>query len=165
MSDSIMTFSASGGGASGTTYALPSKKIGLCHGVFDVLHFGHVAHLVAARKICDELIVVVTPKQYVNKGHGRPIFDDNERCRVLSALKCVDRVYVGEYGREGVAIRALQRYLPSIYIKGHEYADLKHEGFKAEVEYCRANGIQVVFTCEPTFSSTETIKRLQAVKL
>ena len=27
-----------------------NKKIGLCHGVFDVLHFGHILHFKAAKK-------------------------------------------------------------------------------------------------------------------
>ena len=50
------------------------KKIVLCHGVFDLLHPGHIRHLDAAKHNGDVLIVSVTPDQFVNRGPGRPVF-------------------------------------------------------------------------------------------
>ena len=44
------------------------KKIVLCHGVFDLLHIGHIRHFNEAKNLGDILIVTVTPDQYVNKG-------------------------------------------------------------------------------------------------
>ena len=43
------------------------KKIVMCHGVFDVLHLGHVKHFEEAKKLGDILIVSVTSNKYVNK--------------------------------------------------------------------------------------------------
>ena len=48
------------------------KKVVLCHGVFDLLHYGHIEHLEEAKKQGDILVVSVTAAQYVNKGPGRP---------------------------------------------------------------------------------------------
>ena len=42
----------------------------LAHGVFDLVHMGHVRHLEAARREGDILIVTVTADAFVNKGTG-----------------------------------------------------------------------------------------------
>ena len=55
------------------------KTIGLCHGVFDVLHFGHLKHFEVAKKKCDYLFVSITSDQFIKKGPNRPINNDNQR--------------------------------------------------------------------------------------
>ena len=55
------------------------KRIALAHGVFDLLHMGHVRHLEEARSYGDVLIVSITPDHLVNKGPGRPIFEETIR--------------------------------------------------------------------------------------
>ena len=40
----------------------------LCHGVFDLLHMGHVRHFQEARAMGDLLIVSITADAFVNKG-------------------------------------------------------------------------------------------------
>ena len=44
------------------------KKIVLCHGVFDLLHIGHINHFKEAKKLGDILVVTVTQDKFVNKG-------------------------------------------------------------------------------------------------
>ena len=56
------------------------KKIVLCHGVFDLLHIGHIKHFKEAKEFGDILVVSLTPDKYINKGPGRPAF--NERLRL-----------------------------------------------------------------------------------
>lgn len=68
------------------------KKVALCHGVFDLVHPGHVIHLEQARNMADVLVVSITGAEFVRKGPGRPYFDDEMRMKVLSALECVDYV-------------------------------------------------------------------------
>jgi cytidyltransferase-like protein len=70
------------------------KKIGLSHGVFDLLHPGHIQHFIAAKKEVDFLIVSITSDAFVNKGPGRPIFAENIRISTLSALSAVDYVTI-----------------------------------------------------------------------
>ena len=62
-----------------------NQKIVLCHGVFDVLHFGHIKHLQAAREIGDLLIVSISSDKFVNKGPGRPFFKLSKRLETIAA--------------------------------------------------------------------------------
>ena len=50
------------------------NKIVQCHGVFDLLHVGHLKHFREARTFGDILVVTITPDEFVNKGPGRPAF-------------------------------------------------------------------------------------------
>ena len=50
------------------------KKISMCHGVFDIVHTGHIDHFKYAKKISDILVVSVTADKFVKKGKDRPIF-------------------------------------------------------------------------------------------
>jgi len=51
-----------------------NKKIVLCHGVFDLLHYGHLKHFETAKKQGDVLFVSVTHDQFIDKGFNRPFF-------------------------------------------------------------------------------------------
>ena len=53
------------------------KKIVLCHGVFDLLHVGHISYFKSAKKLGSILVVSVTHDKFVNKGPGRPAFSIN----------------------------------------------------------------------------------------
>ena len=55
------------------------RIIGLCHGVFDLIHSGHIEHFKEAKKYCDILIVSLTSDKYVDKGLNRPIYNQNKR--------------------------------------------------------------------------------------
>lgn len=93
-------------------------KVVLCHGVFDLLHAGHLAHLEEARKYGDRLVVSVVLDPYVTK--GQPIYPEHERIRLLRALRCVDRVIPCEApGPEKI----IEHLLPDIhvYVRGADY--------------------------------------------
>ena len=68
------------------------KKIVLCHGVFDLLHIGHIRLFKEAKNFGDILVVTLTPDQFVNKGPNRPIFSLDTRMESVAALKDVDYV-------------------------------------------------------------------------
>ena len=70
------------------------KKIVHCHGVFDLLHVGHIRHLNHAKKIGDVLVVSITSDRFVNKGPNRPAFTQSLRAEALSSLECVDYVLI-----------------------------------------------------------------------
>jgi len=58
------------------------KRIVHCHGVFDLLHIGHIRYFDQAKKMGDILVVTITPDRYVNKGPHRPGSGLRElRCR------------------------------------------------------------------------------------
>ena len=55
------------------------KKIVHCHGVFDLLHIGHIRHFEQAKSFGDILVVTLTQDQFVNKGPSRPVFGQELR--------------------------------------------------------------------------------------
>src|SRR5204863_2080288 len=83
------------------------KKIVHCHGVFDLLHIGHIKHLEAARRYGDALVVTLTPDRFVNKGPHRPAFPERLRAEALASLSCVDFVAVNEWPTAVETIQAL----------------------------------------------------------
>ena len=70
------------------------SKVVLAHGVFDLLHIGHIRHLEAAANEGDFLIVTLTADKFVNKGPDRPVFSELLRAEAVAALECVDLVSI-----------------------------------------------------------------------
>ena len=56
------------------------RKIILCHGVFELIHPGHLRHFKEAKSHGDILVVSITPDKFVNKGPGRPFFNEKMIC-------------------------------------------------------------------------------------
>jgi rfaE bifunctional protein nucleotidyltransferase chain/domain len=99
-------------------------RIAHSHGIFDLIHAGHIDHLEAARALADVLVVTVTADAHVHKGPGRPYFNEKLRVRSLSALACVDYVILTPHAGAVEAIRAIR---PHFYCKGKEYEDPEHD--------------------------------------
>jgi rfaE bifunctional protein nucleotidyltransferase chain/domain len=92
----------------------------LAHGVFDLLHPGHVGHLEQAAALADRLVVSVTADEHVARGPGRPVFNHDLRMHTLAALECVDWVVLSDAADALAVIDAVQ---PDVYCKGREYAE------------------------------------------
>ena len=101
-----------------------NKSIALCHGVFDLMHIGHIKYLEDAKKYGDILIVTITPDQYVNKGPNRPVFSQNLRAEALAALQSVDYVAINEWP---TAIETIDLLEPNFYVKGPDYKNLSED--------------------------------------
>lgn len=119
----------------------------LSHGHFDLLHYGHFAHLKAARAVAGDglLVVGLTAGRFMTK-FGHPIFTDEQRVEMLQELRCVDRAIIVE---DSGPYKAIDQVNPDIYVKGREY-----EGRLPEEGYCIQRGIKVVFVGEKIFGST-----------
>lgn len=115
----------------------------LAAGCFDPFHYGHLKHLQAAKRFGTHLVVAVTSDRHVNKP-GRPAFNQQQRAQVIQELKCVDCVFISEG-----AVDAINLIKPQIYVKGREY-----EGRLPEQSLVESYGGKVIFTDEPTYSST-----------
>ena len=74
-----------------------NNKIVHCHGVFDLLHIGHLKHFESAKKYGDILIVSITPNKFVFKGINRPYFDEQERLEALASIEVVDFVVLNTH--------------------------------------------------------------------
>src|SRR5260221_769712 len=127
----------------------------LCHGVFDLLHLGHITHLQEAKKLGDRLIVSVTDDQFVSKGVGRPHFNAEQRATALRALACVDDVIINPYPD---AIPVISKLKPAIYVKGTDYKESDSAGLARERMAVEAVGGRIVFTNSEKFSSSKLLK-------
>ena len=94
------------------------KRIVLCHGVFDLLHIGHIRYFNAASKMGDILVVTLTEDRFVDKGPGRPAFPEELRAEAISNIGCVDFVAINKWP---TAIETLNLLKPDLYVKGSDY--------------------------------------------
>lgn len=134
------------------------KKIVYCHGCFDLMHPGHIKYFQASKKIGDVLVVTITPDRYVDKGEGRPVFNETLRAESIAALECVDFVAINQWPTACETLRLLR---PDIYVKGQEFENLEDKTGKIqkENEVIREIGAELKFTHEIVFSSTELINK------
>lgn len=135
------------------------KVVVHCHGVFDLMHPGHIKHLEAAAAEGDLLIVTLTPDRFVNKGPGRPVFNQHLRAESIAALEAVSYVAVNEWP---TAVETLEALKPSVYVKGSDYAAPEKDitgGISKEREAVEKAGGRLHFTDEVTFSSTQLLNR------
>ena len=136
-----------------------SKIIVHCHGVFDLLHVGHIKHLNKAKEKGDKLVVTITPDKYVNKGPGRPVFNQVLRSEALAAIDVVDYVVINETSTAAHPIKILK---PNIYCKGKDYKNFNDDitgEIKNELKALKKINGNIFFTEELTFSSSRLINR------
>ena len=136
------------------------KTIVLAHGVFDLVHMGHVRHLEAAAAEGDVLIVTITPDEFVNKGPGRPVFT-GDLARGNAGGAGLHRL--GWYQRVGrSAEQMLDLIQPDVYVKGSDYTNEGEDltgKIRMEREAVERHGGRVLYTDDITFSSSSLINR------
>jgi len=135
------------------------KKIVLCHGVFDLLHVGHIKHLKKAKELGDKLIVTLTSDKHVNKGPGRPVFNQTLRSESIAAIDSVDYVVIND---TPTAVSPIKIIRPNIYCKGKDYKNSSDDitgEIKNETKEIKKIKGKIVFTEEMTFSSSRLINR------
>lgn len=132
------------------------RTVILCHGCFDIVHPGHLRHLVWAREQGDMLIVSVSGDAAVsNKGVGRPLVPEHLRADNLAALECVDLVVVTP---GATAVDTLSAVRPDRYIKGAEYRDSHDPRLAAERDIVQSYGGSLLFSSgDVVYSSTQLI--------
>ena len=103
---------------------IKNKKVVLCHGVFDLLHIGHLNHFEEAKKFGEILIVSITDDAFVKKGPNRPVFKSYERSKMICALSYVDYVIINNNFTAENVIKTIK---PSVYAKGIDYLNSKND--------------------------------------
>lgn len=95
-------------------------KIGLCTGVFDVLHVGHKRLLEEAASQCDELVVGINSDKAVSmlKGPTRPVNSEMDKAEMLASMHAVGTVFIIDSTNVCEAIRMVE---PGKWFKGGDY--------------------------------------------
>ena len=109
------------------------KHISLSHGVFDLLHPGHIHHFDQAKNKADFLVVSITNDKNVLKGPGKPYFNEKLRLKALSSLEQIDFLVLSD---EKSAVKVINNIKPNYYFKGSDYKSSKLDvtGKKIDLE-------------------------------
>ena len=99
-----------------STSIFKNKKSVLVGGCFDLIHFGHLKFLEAAKKEGDFLIVALEPDEFIKK-HKRklPVHIQLERAEILSNLNMVDLIILLPlFGSNNDYLSLVKKISPSI---------------------------------------------------
>ena len=73
-------------------------KVGYTDGVYDLFHIGHLNMIQTAKQNCEYLIVGIHGDAVVEEyKHRRPIVNENDRKRIIEAIKGVDRTEINRF--------------------------------------------------------------------
>lgn len=120
-----------------------NKTTVLCHGVFDIVHPGHIRHFTHCKKQADILIVSLTKDMFINKGDYRPFVPEKLRAFNLSALEIIDYVIIDQ---NKSPINLLKKIKPNFFAKGMEYSDFKNPLTKIENKVVEGYGGKMIFS-------------------
>ena len=136
------------------------------NGVFDLLHVGHLAVLETAASYGDRLVVGLNSDASVRrlgKGADRPVHGQENRAKLIEALRCVDAVVIFD---EDTPLDLIQALRPSVLVKGGDYdaastdpEDSKYMVGSTEVKGW--GGSVVAVPLVPGESTTSTLKRIR----
>lgn len=135
------------------------KTIVQCHGTFDLVHPGHINHFEEAKAFGDVLVVTLTEGAFVNKGPGRPYFNDVTRVKSLTALSVVDYVVLVPFP---AAVEAIECIQPHHYCKGIEYRDQNNDvtgKIEEDIAAVSSIGGMVHYVGTVVHSSTQLVNR------
>ncbi len=133
------------------------RKAIMCHGTFDLVHPGHIRHLIYAKSKADILITSLTADAHIHKANFRPFVPQDLRAMNLAALEVVDYVIIDENPTPIDNIKIIQ---PDLFAKGYEYSK---SGLppktREEKETLESYGGEILFTPgDIVFSSSHIIE-------
>ena len=102
------------------TWQKAGEKVVFTNGCFDILHYGHIHYLAAARDLGDRLVIGLNSAGSVRrlKGSHRPINDEMTRQMLLASLEFIDLVVVFE---EDTPLELIKSLLPDVLVKGGDW--------------------------------------------
>ena len=120
------------------------KVVVAVSGGFDPLHVGHTRMMREAKKLGDELVVILNNDNWLKKKKGFAFMPQRERKELIEAVKWVDRVvFTGHKANSSdMSVCAeLKKIKPHIFANG---GDRKLDNIP-EVPVCREIGCRMVF--------------------
>ncbi len=85
-------------------------------GTFDIIHPGHIRFLKEAKKLGDELIVIVAREKNV-RHKPKPIIPEEQRRKTIEGIKYVDRAILGD---EKDMFKPIMELKPDIIALGYD---------------------------------------------
>ena len=141
-----------------------SKKVVMVSGGFDPVHIGHVRMFEEAKKLGDELVVVLNNDNWLKFKKGYTFMSDTDRKEIIESFRSVDRVVLTSHepNTDDITVcRELELIRPHIFANG---GDRKENVPVPEYEICAKLGIEMVFNIGhggKVQSSSELVKKAQ----
>lgn len=123
-------------------------------GYFDPLHNGHIEYLKEAKKLGNELVVIINNNHQAGLKKGFHFYDDKIKKCIIENLKMVDEVVIS-IDEDRTIHKTLEMIKPDIFAKGGDVTQIP----PAEEELCNKLGIKVVYNVggEKINSSTQIL--------
>ena len=118
-----------------------AKKVVMVSGGFDPIHIGHLRMFEEARKLGDELLVVINCDRWLLNKKGKKFMSSEDRAEIIRGFRSVDHVHVLETDRKDVG-EALELFKPAIFANG---GDRRNEEEIPEAKICKELGIEMIF--------------------
>jgi len=126
----------------------------LATGTFDLVHPGHIAFLEEAKRLGDELFVIVSRDSTI-KHKQKPVIPEKQRLAIVSSLKPVDCALLGS---EKDMFEPLQEIRPDIIVLGFDqHFDEKDLSKELEKRNFHAKIIRLSQNTDFELSSTRKI--------
>lgn len=93
------------------------KSVALSVGIFDIVHPGHLRHLLYVKERAEILIACITSDRFVSQKEQKSFIPQDLRALNLAALEFVDYVLIDDNPSPIEAIKFLQ---PDLFAKGYE---------------------------------------------
>ncbi len=121
-------------------------------GGFDPIHIGHVRYFEEAKKLGDELVVILNNDNWLKQKKGFVFMPQKERLEIIKSIKYVDRVIFTKHSscsKDMSICRELESLKPDIFAKGGDRAkkdaDTASSSLHPEQILCRKLGIKIAF--------------------
>ncbi len=134
------------------------RKVIMCHGTFDIVHPGHLRHLMFAKSKADILVVSLTSDAHIQKANFRPFVPEQLRAINLAAFEMVDFVIIDPEPKPLANLAVVE---PDFFAKGYEYGgDGKIDPrTQEEIDVLSGYGGEIIFTPgDIVFSSSSIIE-------
>ena len=115
------------------------KKVICTSGYFNPLHVGHLEYLEKAKALGGRLIVIVNTDEQVKLKGSYPFMNQEDRLRIVKALKCVDEVFLS-IDKDKSVCKSLDFIRPDIFANGGD----RIVDNIPEKEICEKLGIKII---------------------
>ncbi len=144
-------------------------------GGFDPVHIGHVRLFVAAKKLGDELVVVINNDHWLRAKKGYTFMPDYERKEIVEAIEAVDRVLLSTHKKNPKDFsisQDLRKLKPHLFANGGDRDEKNSQNPQSslykDIEMCKKLGIDMIFNVGhggKVRSSSDLVKQVQNRKL
>ena len=144
-------------------------------GGFDPVHIGHVRLFNEAKKLGDELVVVINNDHWLRSKKGYTFMPDHERKEIIEAIKAVDRVILSSHKKntKDMSIsKDLRALRPHIFANGgdrdEKNAQNPESSLYKDIKMCRRLGVEMIFNVGhggKVRSSSDLVQQARKVKI